>query len=47
MMTLFNGQERTITSLRDLLNLAGWKLISVHEDQLSSRSYKKAIAIPT
>ena len=47
MMTLFNGQERTITSLRDLLNQAGWKLISVHEDQLSSRSYQKVIAIPT
>ena len=47
MMTLFNGQERTITSLRDLLDKAGWKLISVHEDQLSSRSYQKAIAIPT
>ncbi|KAF8467031.1 S-adenosyl-L-methionine-dependent methyltransferase, partial [Russula ochroleuca] len=26
MMGLFNGQERTITHLRDLLNQAGWKL---------------------
>ena len=45
-MGFFNGQERTITYLRDLLNQAGWKLISVHEDKQSARSYQKAIAIP-
>jgi hypothetical protein len=46
MMGLFNGQERTITYLRDLLDKAGWKLISIHCDKPSARSYQKAIAIP-
>ena len=46
MMSVFNGQERTITCLCDLLNQAGWKLISVHEDKPSARRYQMAIAIP-
>ena len=46
MMSVFNGQERTITCLCDLLNQAGWKLISVHEDKPSARQYQMAIAIP-
>jgi hypothetical protein len=46
MMGLFNGQERTITYLRDLLNTAGWKLISVHYDKPSARRYQKAVAVP-
>ena len=46
MMGLFNGQERTITYLRDLLDKGGWKLISVRCDKPSARSYQKAIAIP-
>jgi hypothetical protein len=46
MMGLFNGQERTITYLRDLLNTAGWKLISVHYDKLSARRYQKVVAVP-
>ncbi|KAI0278948.1 S-adenosyl-L-methionine-dependent methyltransferase [Russula aff. rugulosa BPL654] len=29
MMSIFNGQERTITHFRDLLNRAGWKLTAV------------------
>ena len=46
MMSLFNGQERTITYLRDLLNQAGWKLTSVHNDKPSARRYQKVIAVP-
>ena len=46
MMEFFNGQERTITYLRDLLEQAGWKLIAVHYEEPSVRRYKKAIAVP-
>ena len=46
MMSFFNGQERTVTYLRDLLNKAGWKLIAVHYDKPSVRRYQKAIAVP-
>lgn len=46
MMGFFNGQERTITYLRDLLNTAGWKLIFVHYDKPSARRYQKAVAVP-
>jgi hypothetical protein len=38
MMGLFNGQERTITHLRDLLNQAGWKLTAVRYDKPSVRT---------
>jgi len=46
MMSLFNGQERTVTYLRDLLNKAGWKLVAVKYDKPSVRRYYKAIAVP-
>jgi hypothetical protein len=46
MMEFFNGQERTVTYLRDLLGQAGWKLIAVHNDEPSARRYQKAIAVP-
>ncbi|KAI0293874.1 S-adenosyl-L-methionine-dependent methyltransferase [Multifurca ochricompacta] len=46
MMGLFNGQERTITYLRDLLNQAGWEIIAVHHDTQSGIKYQKAIAVP-
>jgi hypothetical protein len=46
MMSFFNGQERTVTYLRDLLNKAGWKLVAVHYDKPSVRRYQKAIAVP-
>ena len=46
MMCLANGQERTITYLRDLLDQAGWKLTAVHYDEPSVRRYQKAIAVP-
>jgi hypothetical protein len=45
-MSLFNGQERTVTYLRDLLYKAGWKLVAVHYDKPSVRRYQKAIAVP-
>ncbi|KAI0278946.1 S-adenosyl-L-methionine-dependent methyltransferase, partial [Russula aff. rugulosa BPL654] len=46
MMSLLNGQERTITQFRDLLNQAGWKLAAVHHDSLSVRRFHKVIAVP-
>ena len=46
MMGFFNGQERTITYLRNLLDQAGWKLTAVHNDEPSARRYQKAIAVP-
>ncbi|KAF8262641.1 S-adenosyl-L-methionine-dependent methyltransferase [Lactarius quietus] len=46
MLGLFNGQERTITALRSLLDQAGWKLIAVHYDVPSVMRYQKAIAVP-
>ena len=46
MMCLANGQERTITYLRDLLDQAGWKLAAVHFDEWSVRRYQKVIAVP-
>ena len=41
-----NGQERTVTNLRDLLNQAGWKLTAVHHDAPSVIRFQKAIAVP-
>jgi hypothetical protein len=46
MMGLFNGKERTITHLRELLDQAGWKLIAVNYHSPSAQSYQKAIAVP-
>ena len=46
MMCHFNGQERTITCLRDLLNQAGWEPIAVHYDKPSLLSFQKVIAVP-
>ncbi len=46
MMSLVNGQERTITHFRDLLNRAGWKLTAVHYDPLSVSRFQKVVAIP-
>ena len=45
MLGLFNGQERTITVLRNLLDQTGWKLIAVHHDAPSVARYQKAVAI--
>lgn len=46
MLCLFNGQERTITALRSLLDQAGWKLIAVHHDAASVAKFQQAIAVP-
>ncbi|KAI9443140.1 O-methyltransferase [Lactarius indigo] len=45
-MGLLNGQVRTITALRSLLDQAGWKLIAVHHDAPSVVKFQKAIAVP-
>ncbi|KAH9042198.1 S-adenosyl-L-methionine-dependent methyltransferase [Lactarius pseudohatsudake] len=46
MLGLLNGQVRTITALRSLLDEAGWKLIAVHHDGPSVVRFQKAIAVP-
>jgi len=46
MLGLLNGQVRTITALRSLLDQAGWKLIAVHHDAPSVARFQKAIAVP-
>jgi len=46
MMTFFNGQERSVTYLRDLLSQAGWKLVAVHHDAVSVIRLHKVIAVP-
>jgi hypothetical protein len=46
MMGYFNGQERTITSFRDLLKQAGWKLSAVHSDAAAVIKFQKLIAVP-
>ncbi len=46
MLGLFNGQERTITGLRSLLDQAGWKLIAAHHDAPSVATFQKTIAVP-
>jgi hypothetical protein len=47
MLSLHNGQERTITQFRDLLDRAGWKLTAVHYDSLSVSRLQKVVAVPT
>jgi len=46
MMGFFNGQERTVTYFRDLLNQAGWKLIAVHHEAPSVIGLHKVVAVP-
>jgi len=46
MMAFFNGQERTVTHLRDLLDQAGWKLVAVRHDAPSVLGLHKVIAVP-
>ena len=46
MMGFLNGQERTVTYLRDLLDKAGWKLIAIHHDTPTVMRHQKAIAVP-
>jgi hypothetical protein len=46
MMGFFNGKERTITYLRDLLKQADWKLTAVHYDAPSVIRLQKVVAIP-
>jgi hypothetical protein len=46
MMGFFNGKERTITYLRDLLKQADWKLTAVHYDKPSVFRFHKVVAVP-
>jgi hypothetical protein len=46
MLSLFNGQERTITALHSLLDEAGWNLVAVHHEDPSVVRFQKAIAVP-
>jgi len=46
MMTLHNGQERSVTYLRGLLSQAGWKLVAVHHDAPSVVRLHKVAAVP-
>jgi hypothetical protein len=46
MMTLFNGQERTVLQLRELLAEGGWKLVEVYYGNPFSMGQSKAIAVP-
>ncbi|KAI0260059.1 S-adenosyl-L-methionine-dependent methyltransferase [Gloeopeniophorella convolvens] len=46
MMGYYNGQERTVTYLRDLLEKAGWDLISVQHDAPTQIRHTKVIAVP-
>jgi hypothetical protein len=46
MMGFYNGQERTITYLRALLDQARWRLTAVHYDEPSVRRHQKVIAVP-
>ncbi len=46
MLGLFNGQERTVTALRSLLDEAGWKLVAVHYDAESAPKFLKTVAVP-
>jgi hypothetical protein len=46
MMSFFNGKERTVTHLRDLLKQADWKVIAVHYDAPSVIRAQKVVAVP-
>ncbi|TFY78717.1 hypothetical protein EWM64_g5297 [Hericium alpestre] len=46
MMALLNGQERTITHVRNLLEQTGWKLVQVYHGSPFAMTNQKAIAVP-
>jgi hypothetical protein len=46
MMSYLNGQERSVTYLRDLFTQSGWRLIAVHYDTPMAIWYQKAVAVP-
>ena len=45
MMASLNGQERTITEMRSLLEETGWKLVAIHLGSSSAFSVDKVIAV--
>jgi hypothetical protein len=46
MMSFFNGKERTVTYVHDLLKQADWELIAVHRDKPSVIRFQNVIAVP-
>jgi hypothetical protein len=46
MMGFLNGQERSVTYLRDLFVQSGWKLVAVHYDTPTAIWYQKVVAAP-
>ncbi|KAA1468514.1 O-methyltransferase [Dentipellis sp. KUC8613] len=46
MLTCLNGQERTVTHLRNLLAKTGWKLVEVRRGTETAFSLKNVIAVP-
>jgi hypothetical protein len=46
MMAFFNGKERTITDVRELLGEAGWKLTDVYRDTSLENMFGKVVAVP-
>ncbi|KAJ7730737.1 S-adenosyl-L-methionine-dependent methyltransferase [Mycena metata] len=46
MMTLFNGQERTVLQLQALMKKSGWKLVEVYYGNPFSVGQSKAIGVP-
>lgn len=45
-MVFFNGKERTLTDVRELLGEAGWKLTDVYRDTSLVNMSGKVIAVP-
>ncbi|KAJ7473016.1 S-adenosyl-L-methionine-dependent methyltransferase [Mycena galericulata] len=46
MMSLVNGQERTVLQLQALMKESGWKLVEVHYGDPFAGSQSKAIGVP-
>jgi hypothetical protein len=46
MMVFFNGKERTVTDVCELLGEAGWKLTEVYRDGSLANMFGKVIAVP-
>ncbi|KAJ6471347.1 S-adenosyl-L-methionine-dependent methyltransferase [Mycena sanguinolenta] len=46
MLGLLNGQERTVSQLKELLAEAGWKLVEIYYGDPFAASQSKAISVP-
>jgi len=45
MMTLFNGTERTLAQLDDMLRRAGWKVDRVYRNKELSSPHQQVLAV--